>query len=388
MRIILGAITIFFLLLNTLSANTIMVNFYGENIVISYEDDLVARYDKELSNEADFVKFYKLLEIRAHESYLKSLQKAKKRYRLNDWLYYKLVEKSLDEICQSRSDRFQGVLSWFIMSKSGYDARATYTRSEFYVNVSTNESVFESPMYEVKGESFANLSAIIMKGRMINMVYAVEYTPNNAGKNFSFAFDEHPLLTPQRKAFTYRFEYNDKVINIPSYVDKTIVDIMSDYPKFDEIYFVRSPLSEVAKESLLPVLKKEMDQMTDQEKMEFLVSFTRRGLKYGSDKRGFGDKNRPLIAEEALYYPSVDCEDKVAVLYNLVKELTQFEGVVLAMPEHLSFAVALKQPIGKTYRFKGKKYTICDPTGPENNSSIGVFPFDAELRRGEVLGEL
>ena len=372
----------------SLGASTVTVDFYSERITVNYDAKLISSYSNSLAKEDDIVAFYKNLEKRPYQSLLSSLKKAKSQYQLNDWLYYQLLEKSLDKICQSRSDRFQGVMSWLVMTKSGYDARATFTKSDFYVNVATKEEVFESPMFVVNGESFANLSAIHRQGRMIKMVYGVKYAPNNAGKHFSFSLDKHPKLKPVEQRFVYSFDYKDKIVEMVAKVDKTIVDVMKDYPKFDEIYFVRAPFSKSTKSSLLPALKKAMIGMGEQEQMEFLVAFTRGGLRYGSDRRNFGKTNRPLTAEEALFYPAVDCEDKVAVIYNLVKELTALKAVVLAMPEHLSFAVDLKQPVGKTIQHRGKKYTICDPTGPENTNEIGVFPFDEELRQGEILGEL
>lgn len=384
-------IGIFIIILMTavsLGASTVSVDFYSERISVDYDMKLVSTYSKSIENESDIVAFYKVLEKRPYQSLIASLKKAQKQYQLNDWLYYKLLEQSLDKICRSKSDRFQGVVSWLIMAKSGYDARATYTKSNFYVNVATQEEVFESPMFEIKGESFANLSAILRQGRMVRMVYGVQYAPNGPGKQFSFAMNHHPKLKAVEQRVVYSFDYKDKEIEMVAKVDKTIVDIMNDYPKFDEIYFVRAPLSKSTKSSLLPALKKAMTGMGEQEQMEFLVAFTRGGLRYGSDRRNFGSKNKPLTAEEALFYPEVDCEDKVAVMYNLVKELTELKAVVLALPDHLSFAVDLKQPVGQTVRHKGKKYTICDPTGPENTNEIGIFPNERELRKGEILGEL
>jgi hypothetical protein len=372
----------------SLTASTVSVDFYSEKITLEYDAKILESYEGNLSNEPEMVAFYKVLEKRPYQSYISSLQKAKTHYQLNDWLYYRLVEKSLDKICQSRSNRFQGVLSWFVMIKSDYDARATFTRSSFYVNVATREDVFESPMFDIKGETFANISAIITKGKMTRNVYAIAYAPNKNGKDFSFQLNVHPNLKAEEERLVYSFDYHEQPIELVAKIDRTLINIMAEYPKFDEMYFVSTPLSDVAKSSLLPAFQKILVGKSEQEKIEFFVAFTRGALKYGSDRKSFGDKNKPLIAEEALFYPLVDCEDKVAVLYNLVKELTSLKGLVLAMPDHLSFAVDLRKPVGKTFRYRGKKYTVCDPTGPENSSEIGIFPNDADLRRGEVLGEL
>lgn len=388
MRMILAMLWLCLGLLPSLQGRDATVHFYGAHIPLEYDPALVASHKGSLSEEEGIVSLYQELKARPHQSLLMALGKAKTQYQLNDWLYYQLLEKTVGEIAGHASSRFAGVLSWMLLAESGYDARATFTRQDFFVNVPTQDVLFETPMYEVDGQSFANLSIIYRKGRMVRSVYMVAFIPNGRGQDFSFALEQHPRFPSQIQHKNYTFSHRGKTYRIAAQVDRTLIDLMKDYPNFGEIYFVKTPLSLVSRNSLLPELRKEMQGMDDKEKMEFLVAFTRRGLKYGSDRQAFGRHNHPLTAEEALYYPMMDCEDKVAVLYNLVKELTDFKAVVLAMPDHLSFAVHLKKPVGKTFRHRGRDYTICDPTGPENTSDIGVFPFPSGLRRGEVLGEL
>ncbi len=388
MRWITTALCLGTLFIQTIHAAQQDVDFYGESIRLSYDEALFARYNEDISREQGIVDFYKDLESRPYTTYLNALQKAKSTYQLNDWLYYRLLEQSLDDLCRSRSDRFQSVVSWFILVQSGYDARITFTKSRIFVNVATKEDLFESPMFEMRGELFANLSVILYEGRYVNTVYEVQFIPNDKGKDFSFILDQHPKLEPRLSKRKFYFDFEGKDYELSAQVDETIIEVMREYPSFDEIYFVTAPFSATTRKTLIPALEDAMKGMSEKQRIKFLLSFTRRGLLYGSDRRGFGKKNKPLTAEESLYYEKVDCEDKVAVFYNLLKELTDLEGIVLALPNHLSFGVYFKEAEGETFRFKGRKYTICDPTGPENDDSIGVFPFRTELRKGEVLGEL
>lgn len=372
----------------TAKSNTIQVKFYSETIQIEYDNQLFQPYKNNLRKEDDYVAAFKNLKSRPYQTFLNSLQTAKSTYHLNDWLYTKLIKDAIHEIRKSESNKFKSLLLWLLLSESGFDARATYTPSRLYVNVATKENVFESPMYDHDGKTFANISVILRKERFVKVVYDIAFIPNKTGKNYSITLHEFPNLKSNPKSFFYQFEYKGEQKKITAELDQTIISIMKDYPKFDEIKFVEVPLSQLAKTSLLSQLDELTKEMTNTEKMEFFVSFTRTGLEYGSDRKGFGTKNRPLIAEEALFYPYVDCEDKVAVMYNLVKELTHLKAVVIAMPGHLSFAVDLNDPKGESYRFKGRKFTICDPTGPESMSDIGVFPYKDRLKKGHVLGEL
>ena len=49
--------------------------------------------------------------------------------------------------------------------------------------------------------------------------------------------------------------------------------------------------------------------------------------------------------------------------------------LILAYPNHITVAVALDEPVqGVSVESDGKKYYICDPTGPINSTAIGIFP--------------
>lgn len=370
-----------------LDAASITVDFYGHPTPLDYHPALVADYEGDLSAEEGITTFCKALGERPYQSLLASLDKAKNQYQLNDWLYFKLMDKALDRICQHHTDRYQGVMEWFLLARSGYDARATYTDGEFHVNARTMERVFDSPMYEDGGKRFANLSTLLRAQAFSPRVYIVEYTPNPDGKDFSFRLDPLPRLQPNSSPMLWIFNFKGQEIKISGEIDYAFVDMMREYPKFDEMEYIRTPFSRMARESVLPQIQQATRGMTEQERMEFLVAFTRSGLNYGEDRDNFGG-SRPLTAEEALFYPSVDCEDKVAVIYNLVKELTDLPAVVVAMPGHLSFGVRLPATVGKSIWHKGQEYTICDPTGPSNSHQIGIFPHEQHLRQGEILGEL
>jgi hypothetical protein len=384
-RILLSFATM--LLAVTASAANMTLDFYGQPIKIQYDPALATARYVDYAKEDELIALYKEFEKRPYKELLNSLDHAKAEHQLNDWLYFKLMNDALDKICRSRSLRFQGVLSWFLMAKAGYDARATFTRRAFYVNVATTESIFGSPIIKDDGKSYANLSALVYRGNTRSTVYVCRHVPNPRGKDFSFALGTLPELSGGKDKVAWNFDFKGQEIEIEGWVDLGLVELMKDYPSFDEMEYIRTPFSPSIRQSILPQLSKAMRGMSEKESMEFLVAFTRSGLSYGSDRRNFGE-SRPLTAEEALYYPSVDCEDKVAVIYNLVKELTDMQAVVIAMPDHLSFGVKLKEVVGESIRHKGSRYTICDPTGPENTCEIGVFSNKRRLRQGEILGEL
>ncbi len=363
------------------------LDFYGTPISFQYESGFGKISEMSLRDGGQIEKSYVLFKKTPYRSFLQSMQAAKQEYALNDWLYFKLMHDSVKKIHPRKTERFRNALLWFLLAESGYDARVTFNRSKLFVNVASDERVFESPMYEDRGRMFINLSAIVSPGPKFNSLSAVLYTPRKTGKKFKFSLNQLPSLESRAFDKSWVFDFKGKEYKLSAVLDETFIDLMREYPKFDEFSYVTAPLSKSAKETLLPQLSTAMKGMDKYEAMEFLVSFTRFALQYGSDKKAFGS-SKPLSAEEALFYPTIDCEDKVAVIYNLVKELTDLQAVVIALPEHLSFAVDLGKPVGKPFRYKGKSFTVCDPTGPENTSEIGYFPPKLRIQSGEVMGRL
>ena len=82
-----------------------------------------------------------------------------------------------------------------------------------------------------------------------------------------------------------------------------------------------------------------------------------------------------MIADEVFFYPYSDCEDRSALFYALVRELLDLPMIVVAFPDHLTVAVSLEEELpGAVISYQGRRYYICDPTGPVNSSEIGIFP--------------
>ena len=62
--------------------------------------------------------------------------------------------------------------------------------------------------------------------------------------------------------------------------------------------------------------------------------------------------------------------------------------LVIALPDHLSIAVAMETPptrSGNIIKHNGRKYYFCDPTGPFNAHHIGTLPKEYRSSTYEIL---
>ena len=70
-----------------------------------------------------------------------------------------------------------------------------------------------------------------------------------------------------------------------------------------------------------------------------------------------------MFANETLYYPYSDCEDRSLLYATLVKDLLGLDVVLLDYPEHIATAVKFNDDIeGDCVLINNEKYLICDPT--------------------------
>lgn len=83
---------------------------------------------------------------------------------------------------------------------------------------------------------------------------------------------------------------------------------------------------------------------------------------YEYDDKVWGH-DRAFFAEESLYYPYCDCEDRSILYSRLVRDLLGLDVILVFYPGHLATAVAFNNPIEGDYiDIHGRKFTICDPT--------------------------
>ncbi len=362
----------------------ISVPFYSENLKIQYDPQLIISGPNSLK-EKEIVNYYQVLEDAPYESLLNSLKKNKYQLGLNDWLCYELIKETVQLIYTRKAKRQKTLTIWFLLSKMNYDTRLAFLNNEAFIYVRTEDNIYETPLIEDSGTKFVGLTEMQQqRTRRNKAVYLLNFLAAPNGNPFTFSLRQLPQLKEQIEGKTFKFTWAGQTFEMLIKMDKTLVDIMKKYPIIDETGYLKTPFSSQLKGSLLPSLKKILEGKNTIESLEILSTFTRSAFKYREDEDYFG-RSKPMIRDEVFFYPYSDCEDRSAVFYGLVEELLDLPMIVIAFPDHLTVAVALEEPIGPAISYKGKKFYICDPTGPFNSSKIGDIPRGYEQQSFEIL---
>ena len=94
--------------------------------------------------------------------------------------------------------------------------------------------------------------------------------------------------------------------------------------------------------------------------------------------------DRAFFAEETLFYPYCDCEDRSILFSRLVRDLLGLDVMLVFYPGHLATAVAFNTSVKGDYiDMNGKHYTICDPT--YIGAPIGATMPDMDNKTAKVI---
>ena len=358
--------------------------FYAQPVDIVYDPAMMIPNPGTLTSTS-IVKSYRLLNRKPKRVLLNSLLEAKQRYELNDYLFFKLARTSLQVVYGDKDRNAREITLFGLLVDAGFDARLTYRGNRVFVNVYTNEDLFEVPIIDTGGRPYANLSCLDGSCGGRQRLFILDEHPNPRGRSFGFQLSSWPALGVQAAEKEMNFNYHGIRQRMKVTFDRTVVDIMKDYPFIHEYAYLETPLSPTLSNSLLPQLRRYLEPLDERQRIELLVSFTRSAFEYKEDNEYFGH-SKPMVPEELFGYSFSDCEDRSALFFALVRDLLNMPMAVVAYDDHLTIAVGTDNIAGDSFTYEGKRYVFCDPTGPKDSSRIGQIPPGYENKNFQIIG--
>ncbi|MFC0514826.1 hypothetical protein ACFFGT_11480 [Mucilaginibacter angelicae] len=347
--------------------------FYDGTFNADADTSVIANIGTELSVKS-IKDFYKAVDAGNYNPLLKALLSYKQGHQLNDWLYYQLVRKTAQQISPKGKDYSNYTLyKWFLMVKSGYDARLALAGKKIIFYVYNNEEISDIPSYTVNDKKYMCLNIHDYPGTDLTTQSAVPVDINVPGaiNSFSYKVTRMPDFTPadyveKDLQFTYRHKAYYFKIKLNPLVDS----IFRNYPVVDFESYFNIPLSKETYGSLIPLLKQNVSRMDIKKGVDYLMHFTRYAFLYENDEMNFGREKR-LSPEETLFAQYSDCDDRAALFFYLVKEVYNLPMIAVLYPTHITMAVQFDKPVGKPLLYKGKAYSFCEPTPQLHDLRIG-----------------
>jgi hypothetical protein len=352
----------------------ITINYFGDSISIPNNISPNIALPQPLT-DAGVGDFYNALNKQDYKSLVDAMLSYKEKQQLDDWLFYQLVRRTAQQL-STKEDNYERytLYKWFLLIKCGYDAQLAFAHDKLLFYVQSNDNIYDIPLFEKDGKQYVCLN--IHDTGPIDFVkepltkIAVKTMSAN-GRPFSYRVTQIPdysstVYTEKKLMFQYHgtdYEYKVKL-------DPEVQKMFSNYPSVDFEAYFNIPMSRVTYGSLIPDLKKKLKGKKQATAIDYLMKFTRNAFLYQDDDIHFGKEKR-LSPEQTIMNEYSDCDDRVALFYYLVKEIYNLPMIVLVYPSHVTLAIELEQPVGTPVMYKGRKFSLCEPTPQKLDLPLG-----------------
>lgn len=300
-----------------------------------------------------------LLSGEIYDSVLQDCLRYKADLKLCDWGYVKFLEK-MTEAFFSQSHRNEArLMQIYILVQSGYKVRIARIGNELELLLPSEYDIYEYTYIKLNNCKYYIIGSKSSKGGKVS-VYDKEF-PNE--EYLSLRIAESPLLAVRVGEKRILHTKKCPEISVKFNANLNLIDFYNDYPlnnNWDN--YAQTPICNMVKEPLYAELKNAIRGMNELQAVNKLLRFVQFSLEYKVDDEQFGVE-RPLFADETLYYPYCDCEDRSILFSRLVYDLLGLETVLVEYTHHLATAVKFNETVPGYYiSVNGEKYTIADPT--------------------------
>jgi hypothetical protein len=308
----------------------------------------------------DVSKVWEQLMSDKYDNMLVDCLKIRDDYQLCDWAYLLMLLHFSGEFLQSENEMI--LLTAYLYSQSGYKMRLGADKNGLTILFGTKHQIYGLPYFDIDGDYYYPLN-----GGSEEMQIADFAFPNE--KNLSLLVPSEPLL--------YRSESDERQLKSEGYgtvasctVNTNLIAFFDSYPtsQLDDnpmtrwAIYANTPLDPSIKATLYPALAKVMNGKSYPEAADILLDFVQSAFVYEFDDKVWGG-DRAFFAEESLFYPYCDCEDRSILYSRLVRDLLGLDVILVYYPGHLATAVKFEEDIKGDYIQLGSdRYLVCDPT--------------------------
>lgn len=320
----------------------------------------------------------------AYDNLLYDCLELRKKHNLCDWAYLLMLKEITDQFCGT--DTNEAVLMMgYLYCQSGYKIRfASDNADHLYLLVASDYVMYGKLSYDIDGDKFYP----VQEAKPVLHVCQAKF-PNES--NLSLRISKAMQLdgTEADSRVIKSRAYPDMKMEVT--VNRSLIDFYNTYPSaytnndkmtYWKVY-AETPMNEEVKKQTYPKLRSYLQGLSEHEAVSRLLNFVQTGFEYEYDEVIWGC-DRAFFAEETLYYPYCDCEDRSILLTRLVRDLLGLDCVLIYYPGHLACAVRFtEKEKGDYYMFNQEEYTVCDPT--YINAPIGMQMPDFKNKEATII---
>lgn len=306
--------------------------------------------------------------------------------KLSDWAYLQLIDAFAHKI-YGRDENSAALFTMYMYMMSGYKVRVGTDGDRIYMMFACEEQIYNKNMFIVGGTSFYGIDELPVRMHICEASFEKEQELSlvvKGGQRFAYKGSAPRRITAK--------EYPDVSVEVS--VNENLLKFYDTYPTSkigDNVMtrwamYANVELDERVKNSVYPTLSAAINGLSEIEAVNRLLNFVQTGLVYGYDNEIWGE-DRVFFAEESLYYPYADCEDRTVLFSRLVRDLVGLDVALVMVPGHMLAAVNMKSDVHGAYTtFNGKKFILCEPTCVDG-APVGLVNIDDGARLQMILLE-
>lgn len=335
-------------------------NFYGTEMKVRLCDD--QRFKLVNCKESTIADTWLLLSDERYNNLIRDCLMMRVQYNLCDWAYLQMIKTISDQFFGTGTNE-AAMLTAYLYCQSGYKMRLGTANNKLFMLYGTKNRIYDKLYYILDGEFYYPLDCNEESMHICNVKYPKEQELSLLVMNeqkFNMEKAEERTIASKRYPG----------IKVTTNANKNLIEFYDKYPSSEVnndfmtrwAMYANTPMSEQVKNDIYPVLKKNIEGKSQLDAVNMILNFVQTGLVYEYDDKVWGG-DRAFFAEESLYYPFCDCEDRSVLFSRLVRDLLGMKVILVYYPGHLATAVHFDSEVKGDYiTLNGENYTVCDPT--------------------------
>ncbi|MGK0255428.1 MAG: hypothetical protein ACI81I_000024 [Arcobacteraceae bacterium] len=344
-------------------------NFYSIPIAIQYDKNTIFVTDE--INKDSISKFWDMMSNTNYKKLINQIQLNSIELNLNDWAKYQFIHK-LGLKVFGEDDNKANLFTWFILVKMDFDTKVGYSSDNIYLMSTIQHNLYQVTFFTLKKKKYYILTP---NGNVDNVGSIYTYTGDypKAKNKLSFRIAKEMKFYNNLKNKSLEFKYDGKNYTVNTQYSLDLINFYKTFPQSDYNIYFSTKNSTLLANSILVQLEPLVKGKSEIEAVNLLLRFVQTSFKYKTDQKQFSYE-KVMFPEETINYPYSDCEDRSILFSYLVRNLLHLDIVGVKYTDHLATAVNFSSYLsGDNFMYKGKKYTISDPTYINANSGM-VMP--------------
>lgn len=297
------------------------------------------------------------------------------KHQLCDWAYLRMLDKLSSSFLGEGTNEAE-LFKAFLYCQSGYQMRLATANSHLYMLYASQHFMFDKPCWKIDDIFYYADNCDAEQIQICKASFPHEqamslYVPNEQNLD--------PIKSADRTLQSEDVDW----LRVDVSENENIIKFCEEYPTscIGDNFMTRwamyanMPLNNSTKEQLYPQFKAFFDAVkrnfeedgTDMQNyapacVDLICHWIQTAFVYEYDDKVWGG-DRAFFADETLYYPYCDCEDRSILLTRMVRDLLGLKCALVYYPGHLATAIALGEDLkGDFIRINGTKFLVCDPT--------------------------